>query len=360
LYALHIPSSSHQVFHAAVSSPDTWHLKLVHCSPSIISALYRNKSITTSSLQFNPCIDCNKTKAHKLPFTLSQNHATQPLQVVHTDLWGPASELSHNGHRYYVHFIDEYTRFSWLYTCASKTDVLSIFTDFKLKVENQLSCSIKCIQYDEGFEFRPLQSKFPAIIFQISCPHTLEQNGLAERKHRHLVELSLATMFHDNIPLVYWDWIFSSVNFVINHLLIQHTTLISPFEKLFQQKPDYSFLKTIGCACYPLLRPYNSNKLQPRADQCVIMGYCQLHKEYKCLHVPTQRVYISRHVLFHEHLFLFKISSSSSSFLSDPQPSQSLTILPPVQPLPFLLSNPHNQHLPPLLHHLLLLLILII
>jgi hypothetical protein len=75
----------------------------------------------------------------------------------------------------------------------------------------------------------------------VSCPHTPEQNGVAERKHRHLVELNLATMFHANIPLVYWDWIFSSVNFVINRLPVQHTTLISPFEKLFHQKPDYSF-----------------------------------------------------------------------------------------------------------------------
>jgi hypothetical protein len=83
-----------------------------------------------------------------LPLALSQTHVTQPLQVVHTDMWGPAPVLSHNGHRYYIHFIDEYTRFSWLYTCASKVDVFSIFTDFKLKVENQLSCTIKTIQCD--------------------------------------------------------------------------------------------------------------------------------------------------------------------------------------------------------------------
>jgi hypothetical protein len=95
---------------------------------------------------------------------------------------------------------------------------------------------------------------------------------LAERKHHHLVELSLATMYHAGIPLSYWDWIFFSVNFVINRLPSTHTTLISPFQKLFQQKPDYNFLHTIGYAYFPLLRPYTEHKLQLRSEECIFMG----------------------------------------------------------------------------------------
>jgi hypothetical protein len=67
------------------------------------------------------------------------------------------------------------------------------------------------------------------------------------------VELSLASMYHANIPLSYWDWIFASVNFIINRIPCTHTSPLSPFEKLFHQAPDYSFLKTFGCACYPLI-----------------------------------------------------------------------------------------------------------
>jgi hypothetical protein len=153
--------------------------------------------------------------------------------VIYTDLWGPAPVISSNGHRYYVHFIDEFTRFSWFYSRASKSDVVPIFTDFKGKDKNLLSCFIKIVQCDGGLEFKPLQTKFSFISFHLSCPHTPEQNGLAERKHRHLVELSLATMCHASIPLSYWDWIFSNVNFVINRLSCTHTSPISPFERLF-------------------------------------------------------------------------------------------------------------------------------
>jgi Reverse transcriptase (RNA-dependent DNA polymerase) len=241
-------------------------------------------------------------------------------------------------------FIDEFTRFSWFYTCASKSDIINIFTEFKTKAENLLSCTIKKVQCDGGLEFKPLQTKFPAIHFQLSCPYTPEQNGLAKRKHRHLVELSLATMYHAGIPLSYWDWIFSSVNFVINRLPSTHTTPVSPFQKLFQQKLDYDFLHTIGCACFPLLRPYTEHKLQPRSEECVFMGYSQQHKGYRCLHLPTQKVFISRHVIFNETQFPFKNVSEPSLSPLQPLPSHSLTILPSSHPSP---SFPGTSTPPP-------------
>jgi hypothetical protein len=118
-----------------------------------------------------------------------------------------------------------------------------------------------------------LQSLYPSITFRLSCPYIPEQNGLAERKHRHIIESGLATMYHAHMPLIYWDWVFESINFVINRLPSSHMSPISPFEQLFHKPPDYQFLHTIGCACYPLLRPYNANKLQPCSEQCVFMGY---------------------------------------------------------------------------------------
>jgi histone deacetylase 1/2 len=67
---------------------------------------------------------------------------------------------------------------------------------------------------------------------------------------------------------------------------------------LLHELPDYTFLKVFGCACCPHLRPYNKHKLEFRSKKCVFLGYSSLHKGYKCLHVPTNRVYISRDVVF--------------------------------------------------------------
>jgi histone deacetylase 1/2 len=79
----------------------------------------------------------------------------------------------------------------------------------------------------------------------------------------------------------------------------------TPVELLFNESPDYTFLKVFGCACWPHTRPYNQRKLEFRSQKCVFMGYSSQHKGYKCLHIPSNRVYISRDVVFDENAFPF-------------------------------------------------------
>jgi hypothetical protein len=191
-----------------------------------------------------------------------------------------------------------------------------LFAEFKSRVENLLSCKIQTIQCDGGTEFKSLITQYSEITFQVSCPYTPEQNVLAERKHHHVVELSLATMIHASIPLSYWDAIFESVVFVINRLPILSRSNSSPFQSLFHQIPDYQFLRTIGCECFPLLRPYTSHKLQPRSKSCVFMEYSSLHKGYCCLHLPTNKTYVSRHVIFNESVYPFAAFSDSTQIVS--------------------------------------------
>ena len=83
---------------------------------------------------------------------------------------------------------------------------------------------------------------------------------------------------------------------------------LSPYEKLFNKPPNHSFLQVFGCACFPNLHPYNKNKLQPRSIRWVFLGYLNMHKGYKCLHLDTGRLYISRDVVFNE--FDYPLSKS--------------------------------------------------
>jgi hypothetical protein len=104
---------------------------------------------------------------------------------------------------------------------------------------------------------------------------------------------------------------------------------LSPFETLFKCSPDYTFLRTFGCLCWPNLRPYNSNKFQPRSVPCLFLGYSPLHKGYKCLHLPTNRLYISRDVLFNESEFPYTSPLSPlDSHTSNLRQQISLPILP--------------------------------
>jgi hypothetical protein len=261
----------HQVMQL-ISFADTWHSKLAHYYQPIITTMSKQKHISISKSDIYFCGNCNKAKAHKLPFTASSTIATHPLQIIHTDLWGPSPVLSQLGNRYYVLFTDEYSRFSWIYFCACKSNVVKLFAQFKQKVETLLSHKICVVQCDGGTEYKPLLTQFLAITFHLSCPYTPEQNGLIERKHRHAVELNLASMYHASIPLEHWDTAFENTLFVINRLPTVSNYKVSPFEKLFHQIPKYQHLYTIGCECFSLLRPYNQHKLQPRLESCVFMG----------------------------------------------------------------------------------------
>jgi hypothetical protein len=107
------------------------------------------------------------------------------------------------------------------------------------------------------------------------------------------------------VPLKFWDEAFVTAVYLINRLpshVINQDTL---FERLFHTKPDYSDLQTFGCACWPNLHPYNTQKLAFRSTQCVFLGCSNLHKGFMCLEVKSGHVYISRNVVFNETMFPF-------------------------------------------------------
>jgi hypothetical protein len=136
---------------------------------------------------------------------------------------------------------------------------------------------------------------------------------VVERKHRHIVETGLTLLAHAAVPFRFWSDAFSTACFLINRTPTRVLNMKTPLELLFKELPDYTFFKVFGCACWPHLRPYNNHKLGFHYKKCVFLGYSALHKGYKCLHVLSNRVYISRDVIFDENLFPFSNMPLSSS-----------------------------------------------
>uniref|UniRef100_A0A2N9FKJ8 Integrase catalytic domain-containing protein n=1 Tax=Fagus sylvatica TaxID=28930 RepID=A0A2N9FKJ8_FAGSY len=312
-------SSSVSAFLSSKNKWQLWHQRLGHPSdrvlvsslPSLSSCMSdRNKHVQ------HHCKHCLIGKMHKLPFVHSQFQSTQPLELIHSDVWGPAPVNSSNGYKYYLLFVDDFSRFSWLYLLKHKSDVLSIFKSFKAAVENQFSTQIKFLRTDCGGEYT--SNEFTAfcsssgITHQLSCPHTPQQNGIVERKHRHIVECALTLLSHASLPITHWTYAVTTALHLINRLPTPRLSHKSPWEKLFHKPPDISHFRTFGCICFPHLRPYNTHKLQPRTTSCIFLGYPAHTKGYICLDPTTKRVYISRHVLFNESEFLPDLSLSST------------------------------------------------
>ena len=101
----------------------------------------------------------------------------------------------------------------------------------------------------------------------------------------------------------------------------------SPYEKLFQHSHNYSFLKTFGCLCYPHLRAYTSHKLNYRSEKYVFLGYSSMHLGYRCLSLTTNRIYISRDVIFGEQVFPFHQNASINRHSNSVSPPDNAGIL---------------------------------
>ena len=158
-----------------------WHHRLGHPSDSIlrtalsscINSVNCNDSISNS---VSHCKYCLSGKMHKFPFKKSVFLASKPLELVHSDVWGLAPITSINDFRYYLVFIDEFSKFTWVYLLQHKSDVFDVFKYFKAYIETQLNTQNQILRTDGGGEytsnaFNHFCSSF-GIIHQTSCPHT--------------------------------------------------------------------------------------------------------------------------------------------------------------------------------------------
>jgi hypothetical protein len=272
----------------------------------IVNRVVKEKSLPVSNFDFNKsasCDSCQLGKSKKQPSHASNRISHQPLDLIHSDIWtSPVQSIS--GYKYYVIFVDDWSRFTWLYPLHHKSDVFANFVKFKLLVENQFF-KIKQFQSDGGGEFTSNQFQSfltkNGILHRKSCPYTSQQNGLAERKLRHILETGLTLLAHSHLSNRYWVDAFLIAVYVINRL---HTLVLNhqtPYSKLYHRDPDYQKLKVFGCLCYPLLRPYGLHKLEYRSKPCIFLRYN--YAGDKCLDPVTNKAYLSKNVVFNEDSF---------------------------------------------------------
>jgi hypothetical protein len=238
-----------------------------------------------------------------------------PLELVFSDVWGPAIE-SVGRRKYYVSFIDDFSKFVWIYTLKHKTEVFERFHEFQSIVERLFDRKILAMQTDWGGEYQRLNSFFQriGISHHVSCAHAHQQNRSArahqqnesaERKHHHIVEVGLTLLAQASMPLKFWDEAFTIAVYLINRTPSKVVGYETPLECLFHTKPNYLSLWVFGCACWPNLHPYNNHKLQFRSKQCAFLGYSTQHKGFKCLDIVEGRIYILRDVVFDETIYPF-------------------------------------------------------
>ena len=182
----------------ACLSQHDWHCRLGHPAEPVLNIL-RDTLKFDSKQKPVACEICHRAKQTRKPFPLS-DHITSALgDLVHLDLWGPYKVPSSEGYKYFLTIVDDYTRAVWVYLIKTKDEVpyyINMFHDF---IENQFNKRIKAFRSDNGTEFvNQTVNKLcvdKGITHQTSCAYTPQQNGIAERKHRHLLNVARSLMF---------------------------------------------------------------------------------------------------------------------------------------------------------------------
>ncbi|PKU87463.1 Retrovirus-related Pol polyprotein from transposon TNT 1-94 [Dendrobium catenatum] len=316
---------------ASSSSALSWHRRLGHPNAKTMAALSKAfPSLYISSFK-SVCNSCALAKSHRIPFSTSTTVSTSPLELIHMDVWGPSPVFSHDGFRYFLLLIDDYSKYSGLILLKHKSDVALNIIRFILNIEKSLNYSVRKLRSDNGGEFtnQTIQAftRSRGITHQFTCPYTPEQNGVSERKNRHLLETARALLLDAHLPPTFWSDALLTAAFLINRLPSPNTLNKSPYHLLYQSPPDYSILRQFGCRCYPWTKPLSPHKLAPRSISCIFLGYTINQKGFKCFDPITNKIISSRHVQFDESSFPFLPPPS-------PTPAQHSSDLPYFPPIP--------------------------
>jgi hypothetical protein len=313
------PSPSPSANHASAASSasgtiDLWHHRLGHPGNRTLENIHKFVTGIDKPLKLDAtrpiCEGCALAKSHRAPFpSSSKTRATEILGRLHTDLCGPLAP-SPGGARYILTFIDDATRFTRVFFLTQKSDAFEKFQEFHVNAEKQTGKPLKVLRSDGGGEyinavFRDyLKSK--GINHEVTVPDSPQQNGVAERYNRTLLETIRAFTHAAGIPEKLWAEIANTACYVRNRLPSRaNPENKTPFELWYGRQPSVNHLRVIWSDAYAhTLKNKRKSKLAPRATKLKLLGYESGRKAYRLWDPAREIVVISRDVVFDESVVL--------------------------------------------------------
>jgi hypothetical protein len=197
------------LFHTTNDSDpyELWHRRMAHSHHGALRIL---REIVTGVPNFNTkhqelCKGCALGKYTNTVFPSSDSRAAGILDLIHSNVYGSMSSASMNGCLYYVIFIDNFSRKSWIFFMKTKGHVFNRFQEFKALLENQTGRKIKVLRTDNGGEYTSKEfNDFCAgegIRRELIVPYNTQQNGVAERKNKAIVGVARAMLHGQGMSL---------------------------------------------------------------------------------------------------------------------------------------------------------------
>ncbi|KAK9168418.1 hypothetical protein Syun_000558 [Stephania yunnanensis] len=309
--AMHVTGLKRSVMNGESSM--LWHRRLGHISKDRIKRLVNDGVLSAIDFaDFEICVNCIKGKQTKVSKRGAHRSSTL-LEIIHTDICCPDMDLK-NGPKYFISFIDDFSRFMYVYLLHHKNEALNAFKVFKAEVEKQSGKQIKIVRSDRGGEyygrytengqaFGPF-AKFlqeQGIVPQYTDPGSPSENGVAERRNRTLMDMVRSTRSNATLPIFLWSEALKTAVYILNRVPTKAVSK-TPFELMKGWKPSLQHIRVWGCPCEVRIYNPHEKKLDPRTISGYFIGYVERSKGYR-FYCPSHntRIVESRNAKFLEN-----------------------------------------------------------
>ncbi|GJX81209.1 zinc finger, CCHC-type containing protein [Tanacetum coccineum] len=293
---------------SAVVNSSLWHARLEHVHYETMLEMYKDELIPAIDENPDKCTTCMLTKITRQPFK-SITMKFVILEWIHSDLCDFHATPSLGNKKYVITFIDDASRFCYVYLLHAKDEALDKFRIYKTEVELQQNDLIKTLRTDRGGEYYdPVFFQSVGIIHETTAPYTPQQNGVAERKNRALKEMVNSMLSYSGLSEGFWGEAMLTACYLLNRVPNKRNKT-TPYELWYKKRPNLAFLRVWGCRAVVRLPDPKRKTLGEKGIDCIFVGYAEHSKAYRFYVIePNDSVSInsiieSRDAIFDENRF---------------------------------------------------------
>ncbi|GJW51836.1 putative ribonuclease H-like domain-containing protein [Tanacetum coccineum] len=296
----------------AKATPDEynlWHRRLRHVNFKTMNKLVRGNLVRGLPLIFfeinQTCVACQKGKQHRAACkTKTVSSISQQLQMLNMDLFGPTFVKSLMKKIYCVVVTDDFSMFIWVFFLASKDETSEILKTFITGIKNLIDLRVKVIRCDNGTEFKNrVMNQFcemKGIKREFSVARTPQQNGVAEKKNRTVIEAARTMLADSKLPTTFWTKAVNTACYVQNRVLVIKPHNKTPYELFLGRKVALNFMRPFGCPVTILNTIDHLGKFNGKADEGFFVGYSTNSKAFRVFNSRNITVEENLHVKFSE------------------------------------------------------------
>lgn len=276
-----------------------WHRRMAHRNLNDIQLMGKQGLKIRKCSCSDECEDCMIGKMARKPFPKKSQPKEEVLDCIVSDVCGYFQVETLNRKRYFVTFTDVCSRYCDVVLIREKSEVADVTIQYIERMKTQFGRKPKIFRSDRGTEYTveklQLYLRNEGIKFECTVGYAPEQNGIAERKNRTLMEAARCMLSESGLPKNFWGEAVNMANYVTNRM-ITRATMKTPFEVLFGEEPKWEQLRQFGCEAFVMIPQEKRRKLDDKSEKMKFVGYDMQSKGYRM--TDGKKVIVSREVHF--------------------------------------------------------------